>query len=95
MVRPLHTVGELSSNHLSLAESATPLDVTDSGVLNTALYHLIFWISRVSLALSIARVFPTGTLARKALIAMAIAFFGFCIFTSTFGASLCLWSPSV
>ena len=48
--------------------------------LHIVLYFVILWISRVSLALSIARVFPIGTLARKSLVAMAIFFLFLCLF---------------
>jgi hypothetical protein len=64
-------------------------------MLNSALYFNIFWTSRISLALSVARVFPAGTVARKSLIAMAALFFGFGVFVSAGGAYLCLTSPPI
>jgi hypothetical protein len=82
-----------SANHLTLAGAITPLSIADSGMLNSALYFHIFWTSRLSLALSVARVFPTGTMARKSLIAMAALFLGFCVFVSVAGASLCFAFP--
>ncbi|KAH6891833.1 hypothetical protein BKA70DRAFT_1201425 [Coprinopsis sp. MPI-PUGE-AT-0042] len=77
------------------AESTTPLTVTKSCVLNMALYFPIFWSSRVSLALSTARVFPPGTLARRTLITMAVLFFGLCIFTFTLNGAICIWPASI
>ncbi|KAH6908837.1 hypothetical protein BKA70DRAFT_1188675 [Coprinopsis sp. MPI-PUGE-AT-0042] len=77
------------------AGSSMTLGVTEIGWLNIAAYFLIFWASRVSLALSIARVFPAGTMARRSLVAMVALFFFFCIFTCVLDGSLCIWSPAI
>ncbi|KAH6910347.1 hypothetical protein BKA70DRAFT_1466904, partial [Coprinopsis sp. MPI-PUGE-AT-0042] len=77
------------------AGSSMTLSVTKIGWLNVVVYFFIFWMSRVSLALSIARVFPPGTVARKSLIAMAALFFFFCIFACVLNGSLCIWSPAI
>ncbi|KAH6914773.1 hypothetical protein BKA70DRAFT_554589 [Coprinopsis sp. MPI-PUGE-AT-0042] len=79
----------------SYAGAPTPLIYTKLNWLNLALYFSIFWSSRVSLALSIARVFPAGTVARKALLAMAVLFVTLLIIISVLIGSLCAWSPSI
>ncbi|KAH6914735.1 hypothetical protein BKA70DRAFT_1216851 [Coprinopsis sp. MPI-PUGE-AT-0042] len=82
-----------SINHRS-AGSTTPLPVAKSGSLTIGLFFSVVWSSRVSLALSIMRVFPTGTVARKTLLAMAVLFFSAFILACVFIGSLCLGSPS-
>ncbi|KAH6914739.1 hypothetical protein BKA70DRAFT_1396146 [Coprinopsis sp. MPI-PUGE-AT-0042] len=77
------------------AGSIMPLSATRTGWLNLACYFSIYWVSRVSLALSIARVFPPGTVARKTLLAMAAIFASCGIFNCLIAGSLCLWSPSI
>ncbi|KAH6910342.1 hypothetical protein BKA70DRAFT_1424889 [Coprinopsis sp. MPI-PUGE-AT-0042] len=77
------------------AWSSMASSVTKLGWMNIMMYFSIFWISRVSLALSIARVFPAGTVARKSLIVMAALFFIFFIFACILNGSLCIWSPAM
>ncbi|KAH6914774.1 hypothetical protein BKA70DRAFT_554745 [Coprinopsis sp. MPI-PUGE-AT-0042] len=79
----------------SYAGAPTPLIYAKFSWLTVVLYFSIFWSSRVSLALSIARVFPAGTVARKTLLAMAVLFFGLFIITSVLVGSICSWSPSI
>jgi hypothetical protein len=72
------------------AGSITPISVATAFISNVALYAVVFWMSRISLALSIARVFPTGTVARKSLVGMAVFFLGLSVFDGVFVAAFCL-----
>ncbi|KAH6910339.1 hypothetical protein BKA70DRAFT_1147351 [Coprinopsis sp. MPI-PUGE-AT-0042] len=68
---------------------------TKLGRMSVMMYLSIFWMSRVSLALSISRVFPAGTVARKSLLAMAALFFILFAFSCALIGSFCIWSPSI
>ncbi|KAH6910332.1 hypothetical protein BKA70DRAFT_1560933 [Coprinopsis sp. MPI-PUGE-AT-0042] len=65
---------EVLDDWSSIASSVTKL-----AWMNIMMYFSIFWISRVSLALSIARAL----------------FFIFFIFACILGGSLCIWSPAI
>lgn len=91
----LVTLWRIYGNKASFSGHLDPLDFTKHRWLSITLglYFVIFWFSRISLSLSIARLFPVEMLARKSLVAMAVFFFIVCLFTCLLNAAICILSP--